>query len=732
MFKAKTKMVEPTSEAAASEVFVVADNIIPVRVASVDAILNTEFTEEMQVVPEKQVQQLIVENKTTNPMSKFFVRMSGYLDSMENFLTEMHSNYMNAIEQKKSIYQTEESDQHQRTHRSKSTARKLSDERKSNLPIPFGDLSDGILGLIAFNALGSVGNMMGGGYGGGGEIQIVPYTPVAGQLVAKGKTDPTQGDKGYVSGYPLTSLYGWRWGRMHGGVDIGVPVGTKFALKEDAVIKFVGWQDPNNAYKGYGLLVDAWVPSLKKMFRFGHLSSVAVKEGETIKAGSVLGASGDTGLSTGPHFHIEVHSQVTRAYGGDDPMPYIDYVIAGEEVQQRSEGSIERIGRIMVGEAGPEFVIPMSQMPIFAQLMMEEKIKSLNPFYVSKFGVIDDIGVERQSGFSNMMFSDGAILAAEEKIKKYEALGAYTPGTGRGGSLPDYITVDGQESIQSGTPRSVAFNPNTRLYSYIDSDGYPTIGWGSTFYGDIFSGGKGTAVRDGDETTVGEATQLFKSHVRQLYDGYNETYPLWKHFTDKQVAGLLSYYYNRGVNVGLTLGIHKRALRSGDMRTLADDIEKDIVSVGPARRKAEADLIRSGPSKIVGPGIVGSEVGPKEVGTGIPFFPDLTIINSLKNLFKKKESKLRKPRTPPVMSPEEERNQRLRNSMDASEFFGTREYRLDQIPGRVDLQSSNRLNSIPGNEQMQIANETQEQFSLDNVKGQIIALYQPTVYYTES
>ena len=131
MFKAKTKMVEPTSEAAASEVFVVADNIIPVRVASVDAILNTEFTEEMQVVPEKQVQQLIVENKTTNPMSKFFVRMSGYLDSMENFLTEMHSNYMNAIEQKKSIYQTEESDQHQRTHRSKSD-KKISDRRKSN------------------------------------------------------------------------------------------------------------------------------------------------------------------------------------------------------------------------------------------------------------------------------------------------------------------------------------------------------------------------------------------------------------------------------------------------------------------------------------------------------------------------------------------------------------------------------------------------------------------------
>ena len=178
MIKAKTSMIEPTSEAAASEVFVVADNIIPVRVASVDAILNTEFTEEMQVVPEKQVQQLIVENKTTNPLSKFFVRMSGYLDSMENFLTEMHSNYTNAIEQKKSIYQTEETDQDQRTSHAKRTARKLSDQRRSNLPRPFSDLGDDIIGLTVLNTLGGgVNNMMGGG---GGEMQIVPYTPVAG------------------------------------------------------------------------------------------------------------------------------------------------------------------------------------------------------------------------------------------------------------------------------------------------------------------------------------------------------------------------------------------------------------------------------------------------------------------------------------------------------------------------------------------------------------------------
>ena len=44
------------------------------------------------------------------------------------------------------------------------------------------------------------------------DVVIIPYNPVAGQLKAKGETDPTQGEKGYVSGYPLTSMYHLRNG----------------------------------------------------------------------------------------------------------------------------------------------------------------------------------------------------------------------------------------------------------------------------------------------------------------------------------------------------------------------------------------------------------------------------------------------------------------------------------------------------------------------------------------
>ena len=667
MIKAKTKMVEPTSEAAASEVFVVADNIIPVRVASVDAILNTEFTEEMQVVPEKQVQQLIIENKTTNPMSGFFVKMSGYLDSMENFLTEMHSNYMNAIEQKKSIYQTEETDQDHRTHRSKSTARKLSDQRRSNLPRPFSDLGDDIIGLIALNTLGGgVDNMMGGG----GEIQIVPYTPVAGQLVAKGKTDPTKGDKGYVSGYPLTSLYGWRWGRMHGGVDIGVPIGTKFALKEDAVIKFVGWQDPNDATKGYGLLVDAWVPSLKKMFRFGHLSSVAVKDGETVKAGSVLGASGNTGLSTGPHFHIEVHSQVTSAYGGDDPMPYIDYVIAGEDVQQRSEGSIERVGRVMVGEAGTEFVIPMSQMPIFAQLMMEEKIKSLNPSYRTAYGRFDNLGVERQAGFTNTMMAAGGITFKENHKVAARRLTQFFPGK-------RYLVAGILGNLEHESP---GLKPDVKQYG----------------------GGPGRGIAQWEHYPDGDGPYP---------DSSGSDYGRWQTALDM---------YGGPVFKSLPKQLDFLKWELDTQHPNADDVSK--LPSGFATKKYVVDIptnVREATYNFMFDYERPDEIAQANWETERLSKAFIFFDNMDKLLGKTAETQT-------------ERNQRERNTMDASEFFGTKQYGLDEIPGRVNLQSSNRLNSIPGNEQMQIANETQEQFSFDNVKGEIVALYQPTVYYTES
>ena len=666
MLKAKTKMIERDSEAFASEVFAVADNITPIAIASVDSILKLEDVEDLQVVPEQKVKQLIIENKTTNPMSKFFVRLGTYLDSMENFLSEMHSNYMKAVEQKRSLYGLESSDQKQKTARAKRTARKLAVNKA--IDSIFGgtksDLYDMPIGLMAMNFLtrGFEDRIQRQAE----SIVIVPYKPVAGQLKAKGETEDE-----FVSGYKLTSAYGHRWGRMHGGVDIGVPIGTMFALKKEAIIKYVGYQDPNDPSVGYGLLLDAWVPSLNKMFRFGHLSEVSVEVDQTVKAGEVMGKSGDTGRSTGPHFHIEVHPEVRPDYGGENPMPYIDYVIAGDEMmEQKSEGSIERVGRVMVGEAGTEFVIPMSQMPIFAQLMMEEKIKSLNPSYRTAYGRFDNLGVERQAGFTNTMMAAGGITFKENHKVAARRLTQFFPGK-------RYLVAGILGNLEHESP---GLKPDVKQYG----------------------GGPGRGIAQWEHYPDGDGPYP---------DSSGSDYGRWQTALDM---------YGGPVFKSLPKQLDFLKWELDTQHPNADDVSK--LPSGFATKKYVVDIptnVREATYNFMFDYERPDEIAQANWETERLSKAFIFFDNMDKLLGKTAETQT-------------ERNQRERNTMDASEFFGTKQYGLDEIPGRVNLQSSNRLNSIPGNEQMQIANETQEQFSFENVKGEIVALYQPTVYYTES
>jgi murein DD-endopeptidase MepM/ murein hydrolase activator NlpD len=110
----------------------------------------------------------------------------------------------------------------------------------------------------------------------------------------------------------LTSGFGWRWGRMHEGVDIAVSNGTPVVAAKAGVVIVAGWMG------GYGNLVvvdhGGGVATA-----YGHNTSVTVGVGQHVEQGQLISYSGSTGHSTGPHVHFEVRINGSPV----DPMGYL-------------------------------------------------------------------------------------------------------------------------------------------------------------------------------------------------------------------------------------------------------------------------------------------------------------------------------------------------------------------------------------------------------------------------
>jgi murein DD-endopeptidase MepM/ murein hydrolase activator NlpD len=114
-----------------------------------------------------------------------------------------------------------------------------------------------------------------------------------------------------VSG-PVTSGFGWRWGRMHEGIDIAAPTGTPIAAAAAGTVIVAGWMG------GYGnLTVIDHGGGISTAY--AHQSALAAGAGQGVAQGQVIGYVGSTGHSTGPHLHFEVRT------GGSatDPLGYL-------------------------------------------------------------------------------------------------------------------------------------------------------------------------------------------------------------------------------------------------------------------------------------------------------------------------------------------------------------------------------------------------------------------------
>ncbi len=89
------------------------------------------------------------------------------------------------------------------------------------------------------------------------------------------------------------------WPQSHKGIDIPAPTGTPVYASAEGFIKAV-YEDKN-----YGKTIMIRHPDGRTTL-YSHLNSFRVEHGQTVKMGQIIGKSGNTGKSTGPHLHFEV------------------------------------------------------------------------------------------------------------------------------------------------------------------------------------------------------------------------------------------------------------------------------------------------------------------------------------------------------------------------------------------------------------------------------------------
>ncbi len=112
-------------------------------------------------------------------------------------------------------------------------------------------------------------------------------------------------------GYRVHPVYGYS--RLHSGVDYGAATGTPIRAAAAGSVSTAGWLG------GYGLAVELNHGNEFSTL-YAHCSSLAVSPGVYVKKGDIIGYVGNTGLSTGPHLHFEVHVNGTAV----DPTRYLE------------------------------------------------------------------------------------------------------------------------------------------------------------------------------------------------------------------------------------------------------------------------------------------------------------------------------------------------------------------------------------------------------------------------
>lgn len=139
-----------------------------------------------------------------------------------------------------------------------------------------------------------------------------PSAPGGGAPLASAPSAPSSSGFIWPVSGPVTSSFGWRWGRMHEGIDISAPSGTPIRAAANGSVIYAGWMS------GYGNLVvvdhGGGVASA-----YAHMSSIGAGVGQAVVQGQVIGYVGCTGHCYGDHLHFEVRVNGAAV----DPLGYL-------------------------------------------------------------------------------------------------------------------------------------------------------------------------------------------------------------------------------------------------------------------------------------------------------------------------------------------------------------------------------------------------------------------------
>ena len=221
--------------------------------------------------------------------------------------------------------------------------RKLSEEEREVIDKPSVYPNDGFSATTSSSGVssgGSGGGMMGGTCSPSSYSSTIRNTSTYSDFFGY----PIAGE----SKFPVTSEYGARWNSFHYGIDIGVETGTPLlAAADGVVVRFQNsinvestgaYMYPSDSMNSYGnyVILDHGVreeDGYHYYTKYAHMSKVSedIYVGAVVKGNvngqeaTVLGLSGNTGNSTGPHLHFEVDVNGTYAANGLDPENYIDF-----------------------------------------------------------------------------------------------------------------------------------------------------------------------------------------------------------------------------------------------------------------------------------------------------------------------------------------------------------------------------------------------------------------------